>query len=132
MIEWYLKVVRDNYANFSGRARRSEYWYFVLFSTIISIVLNLIDMFLLNMREVGVISTIYSLVVFIPSLAVAVRRLHDVGKSGWYYLLIFLPIIGWIWLLVLFFTEGDSGANEYGPDPKANYNEFEEIGKTDV
>lgn len=132
MIEWYLKVVRDNYANFSGRARRSEYWYFTLFNFLVGIALNLIDTFVLNMSEVGLLGSIYSLAMLIPGLAVAVRRLHDVGKSGWYYLLILLPIIGWIWLLVLFFTEGDNGANEYGPNPKADYNEFEDIGKPEA
>ncbi|QYJ69193.1 DUF805 domain-containing protein [Flavobacterium litorale] len=128
MIEWYLKVVRDNYANFKGRARRSEYWYFVLFNIIVGIVLGIIDTYLLNMEDFSPLANIYNLVILIPSIAVSVRRLHDVGKSGWYYLLILLPIIGWIWLLVLFVTDGDNGPNEYGEDPKADYSEFNDIG----
>ena len=126
MIEWYLKVVRDNYANFSGRARRSEYWYFILFNLIVGIVLGIID-YIIGFEILG---NLYSLAMLIPSLAVSVRRLHDVGKSGWFYLLVLLPIIGWIWLLVLFATEGDNGTNEYGADPKTNYDEFDEIGNT--
>lgn len=127
-MKWYLIVVRDNYANFTGRARRSEYWFFVLFSAIISFILQLIDYALFGIESIGWISLLYGLAVFIPGLAVSVRRLHDVGKSGWYYLLILLPIIGWIWLLILFFTEGDSGPNEYGPDPKNPYEDINEIG----
>lgn len=128
MIEWYLKVVRDNYANFSGRARRSEYWYFILFNVIISIVLAFIE----YMLGIGFLSLIYSLAILIPSLAVSVRRLHDVGKSGWFYFIILIPLVGPIWLLVLFATEGDKGSNEYGPDPKADYNEFEDIGNPEA
>lgn len=129
MIEWYLKVVRDNYANFNGRARRSEYWYYTLFNFLIGIVLNIIDFFVIGTVEVGFLSTIYALAVLIPGLAVFWRRMHDVGKSGWYFLILFIPIIGWIWILVLLFTEGNHGPNEYGPDPKNPYNEFDEIGK---
>ncbi|AXG73823.1 DUF805 domain-containing protein [Flavobacterium arcticum] len=128
MIEWYLKVVRDNYATFSGRARRSEYWYFVLFNIIIGIILGIID----SVIGIDLLGTIYSLVVLIPSLAVGIRRLHDVGKSGWFTLIILIPLIGAIWLIVLYATEGDRGANEYGEDPKADYNEFEDIGKPEA
>ena len=130
MFDWYLKVVRDNYANFSGRARRSEYWFYTLCSFLISVVLQVID-FLIGFED-GLIVNIYSLAVFIPALAVFVRRLHDVGKSGWMILLMFLPVIGWIWLLVLLFTDGDSGRNEYGPDPKNMYEEFDDIGKPET
>jgi uncharacterized membrane protein YhaH (DUF805 family) len=129
MIDWYLKVVRDNYANFEGRARRSEYWYYTLFNLIIGIVLQVIDHFI--GFEYGLLGSIYSLAVLVPGLAVFVRRLHDVGKSGWYILLIFLPVIGWIWLLVLLFTEGDNGPNEYGEDPKRPYSEFNDIGNNE-
>ncbi len=130
MIEWYLKVVRDNYANFSGRARRSEYWYFTLCNFLIALVLFALA---LAIGTIGnIIYFIYILAVLVPSLAVIVRRLHDVGKSGWFYFISLIPLVGAIWLIVLFATEGDSGANKYGPDPKANYNEFEEIGKTEI
>jgi len=131
MFDYYLKVVRDNYANFEGRARRSEYWYFYLFNTVIGLVLKGVD-YLIG-TEIGIVGSIYSLAVLVPGLAVLVRRLHDSGKSGWYALLLIFIIIGWIWLLVLLCTEGDHGPNEYGPDPKnPNYGEFDEIGRPDV
>jgi uncharacterized membrane protein YhaH (DUF805 family) len=128
-MEWFLKVVRDNYANFEGRARRKEYWMFALFSSLISIALTVLDNILgfASDGETGILSGIYSLAVFIPGIAVAVRRLHDVGKSGWMLLLVLLPIIGWIWLFVLYVTEGQVGDNEYGPDPKGS-SEFKELG----
>lgn len=126
MIEWYLKVVRDNYANFSGRARRSEYWYFLLFNLIILIALFGLSALI---GSVGMILyVIYALATFVPGLAVVVRRLHDINKSGWYYFVGLIPIVGGIWLIVLLATEGDNGPNQYGPDPKNNYNEFDEIG----
>lgn len=129
-MEWYLKVVRDNYANFSGRARRQEYWMFVLINLLIS--LGLLAVFatlasVTNIVELIFIPYIYMLGVFIPSLAVAVRRLHDTNKSGWMYLVSLIPIVGPIWLLVLFATEGDRGNNQYGSDPKTTsggYNDF--------
>ena len=116
-MEYYLHVLR-NYAVFSGRARRKEYWMFVLFNIIISVVAAIAD-YVFSGPGSGAISGLYSLAVFIPSLAVGVRRLHDVGKSGWFTLIIFIPLVGVIWLLVLDCTEGTDGANEYGPDPKA-------------
>ena len=124
-MEWYLKVMRDNYANFSGRARRREYWMYVLVQSIIMIGLMILDSILgLDFELQGIslgygyLYSIGGIVHFIPSLAVLVRRLHDVGKSGWFYLLIFLFIIGWIWLLILFCTEGQKQDNKWGPDPK--------------
>ncbi|MCC6369844.1 MAG: DUF805 domain-containing protein [Bacteroidia bacterium] len=107
-MKYYVKVLQ-NYATFSGRARRSEYWYFALFNVLISVVLSLVG------AQMGttMISNIYSLAVLIPGIAVAVRRMHDVGKSGWYLL---IPIYN----LILACTNGNSGDNEYGPDPKAS------------
>tara|TARA_B100000809_G_C15120418_1_gene524062 strand:- start:19 stop:429 length:411 start_codon:yes stop_codon:yes gene_type:complete len=125
-MEWYLKVVRDNYANFNGRARRQEYWMFYLFNIIFIIGIALLSGVLANLFDTPVfmgLYMIYILGVFIPSLAVAVRRLHDIGKSGWFYLIGLIPFIGGIWLIVLFVTEGNTGANEYGPDPKSADNE---------
>ena len=124
MIEWYKKVVLENYANFNGRARRSEYWYFTLANVIATVVLAVVD----SVIGIQILGSIYSLAVLVPGLAVAVRRLHDVNKSGWFYLLILLPVIGWIWLIVLFCTEGDKGTNEYGPDPKNQYDELDKMG----
>jgi len=131
MFNWYLKVIKENYANFEGRARRSEYWYFTLVSVIISIILRIIDSVIGG--DIGIVGGIYSLAVLVPSIAVGVRRLHDIGKSGWYLFVAFIPIAGAIWLLVLLCKEGDHGPNEYGADPKnPNYGEFDEIGRPDV
>ncbi|PQB06912.1 hypothetical protein BST83_06915 [Polaribacter filamentus] len=121
-MNWYLKVLKEHYLDFSGRARRKEYWMFTLVNLIISWSLGSLD-FIFGTTFFSLISVVYSLLVFIPSLAVAVRRLHDVGKSGWYYLLIFIPIIGWIWLLVLLVTEGESNSNKWGENPKGIGNE---------
>ena len=125
-MEWYLKVMRDNYANFSGRARRKEYWMYVLVQSIIMIGLMILDSVLGLDFELQGISLGYGylyligvIVHFIPSLAVLVRRLHDVGKSGWFYFIFLIPIIGIIWLLVLYCTEGQKQDNKWGPDPKA-------------
>ena len=125
-MEWYLKVMRDNYANFSGRARRKEYWMFVLVQTIVMIGLMILDSVLGLDFELQGISLGYGylyliglMVHFIPSLAVLVRRLHDVGKSGWFYFIFLIPIIGVLWLLVLYCTEGQKQDNKWGPDPKA-------------
>ena len=125
-MEWYLRVMRDNYANFSGRARRREYWMYVLVQSIIMIGLMILDSVLGLDFELQGISLGYGylyliglIVHFIPSLAVLVRRLHDVGKSGWFYFIFLIPIIGIIWLLVLYCTEGQKEDNKWGPDPKA-------------
>jgi uncharacterized membrane protein YhaH (DUF805 family) len=112
-MNWYLKVLK-NYAVFEGRARRKEYWYFALVSAVISLTLIFSGTWL----GLPYLDSIYSLAVFIPSLAVGVRRIHDVNKSGWFIL---IPIYN----LILFFTEGDTGPNKYGPDPKRP--EFEEF-----
>ncbi len=131
MIEWYKKVVFQNYANFSGRARRSEYWYFNLLNVIIALLLMGIDNaagITFGRIPYGPFYVLYGLVVFLPGLAVAVRRLHDVGKSGWFYFIALIPLIGAIWLLVLFCTEGQDGTNDYGTDPKSEFDEINEIG----
>lgn len=110
-MNWYIKVIK-NYANFEGRARRSEYWYFVLFNTIFSIAFLVIDLLVFS-SEKPMIRGIYSLAVLLPAIAVGVRRMHDVGKSGWYIL---IPIYN----LVLACEDGTHGPNEYGPDPKTD------------
>lgn len=119
-MNWYIKALKQ-YADFSGRARRKEYWMFVLFNIIFAFVLGFIDG-LTGVYDAqtgyGVLGGLYILAVLIPSLAVTVRRLHDVGKSGWMYFIILIPFIGAIWLLVLMLTDGNSGVNEYGPNPK--------------
>ena len=121
-MEWFIKCWKQ-YADFRGRARRKEYWYFVLFNALISAVLGGIDYAIISMTDGSVsftfLSTIYSLAVLIPGLAVVVRRLHDVGRSGWWYLIGLIPLVGAIILLVWFFTEGQHFENAWGPDPKA-------------
>ena len=130
-MEWYLNVMRDNYTNFSGRARRKEYWMFTLVYVIIFIGCTVLDnvlgtVFMMDAGPLGEISmgygwayTICGLIHFIPGLALAVRRLHDVGKSGWFYLIFLIPFIGAVWLLVLFCLEGKKEDNKYGSNPKA-------------
>lgn len=139
-MNYYLKVLK-NYATFSGRARRSEYWYFALFNIIFAIVASLLDRligdtFTMNFAGspmslgYGYIYVLYALAVFIPGLAVSVRRLHDVGKSGWFFFIVLIPLVGVIWLLVLFFSDSQFGPNKYGPNPKGigNIDEIDEIG----
>lgn len=119
-MNWYLKVLRQ-YADFNGRARRKEYWMYLLFTLIFAIVATMLDGALgTNMAPLpyGYIYLAYALATFVPGLAVSVRRLHDVGKSGWFIFVALIPIVGGIWLIVLFATEGQRGDNEYGPDPK--------------
>ncbi len=132
MIDWYKKVVLENYANFNGRARRSEYWYYTLVNIIILIIASILDNALgltLGALPYGAFYCLYGLAVFIPGLAVAVRRLHDVNKSGWFLLIALIPLVGAIWLLVLFCTEGTKGENQYGADPKGNFDEISQIGQ---
>jgi uncharacterized membrane protein YhaH (DUF805 family) len=114
-MEWYIKVMK-NYANFKGRARRKEYWMFALFNAIFATVAFVLDMVL---GTYIVLYGLYLVAVIVPSLAVAVRRLHDVGKSGGWFFIVFIPLIGAIWLLILFVTDGTAGDNAYGPSPKA-------------
>lgn len=119
-MNWYLAVLK-NYAGFSGRARRKEYWMFALFNTIFFIVAMILDNVLGTAIEgvgYGLFYFLYTLAVLIPGLAVSVRRLHDIGKSGWMILIVLIPIIGWIWLLVLMVTDSNPGENQYGPNPK--------------
>lgn len=124
MIDWWKKVVFENYANFSGRARRSEYWYFILMQFILIIpIYGILMVGLVNdqtaMTAIGVGGYILmGLGTLVPGLAVAVRRLHDTNKSGWFYFIGLIPFIGGIILLVWFFTEGNRFSNQYGNDPK--------------
>jgi uncharacterized membrane protein YhaH (DUF805 family) len=118
-MNWYLAVVKK-YAVFSGRARRKEYWMFVLFNIIFSFVATLLDSVIGTTSDsgYGLLSVLYSLAVLLPTLAVGIRRLHDIGKSGWWLLITLIPLIGSIWLLVLFATDSQPGVNAYGPNPK--------------
>ena len=111
----------SNYANFSGRARTSEYWYFCLFNIIVSMVLSALMRLTAGSAMFNIfriIEVVYSLAVLIPGLAVAWRRLHDIGRSGAWYLLMLVPFVGVIVLLVWFCKDSQPGVNEYGPCPK--------------
>ena len=119
-MEWYLKVLRQ-FTDFEGRARRKEYWMYTLVNAIFLLIAITLDNVLGLANEdyfIGPIYMVYALAVILPGLAVSVRRLHDVGKSGWMILISFIPIIGGIWLLILFVTDGQVGENEYGLNPK--------------
>lgn len=113
-MNWYLKVLKQ-YVDFAGRARRKEYWMFVLFNMIVSIVAGAIDGALGTGQ---IISAIYSLAVLLPGLAVAIRRLHDIGKSGWNCLWALLPIVGTILIIVWMCKDSQPGDNKWGPNPK--------------
>lgn len=119
-MNWYLKVLKQ-YADFSGRARRKEYWMFFLFNMIFAFLAAIIDNVVGTASPelgYGVFYGIYALAMFIPGLAVGVRRLHDVGKSGWMLLIALIPLIGAIWLLVLLLTDSQEGTNNWGENPK--------------
>jgi uncharacterized membrane protein YhaH (DUF805 family) len=119
-MSYYLEALKK-YAVFSGRSRRMEFWYFVLFNIIVAVVLALIDTLLgttTGVSSFGLLSGIYSLAVLIPTLAVTVRRLHDIDRTGWWILINLIPLIGTIVLLVFELTPGTPGSNRYGPDPK--------------
>ena len=151
-MKWFKKVVFENYANFKGRARRAEYWWFYLVSTLIGLVLGFVALFIFlgsadfdalsSLSETAtdaevevalevffgsisgsiwipiILLAIYSLLTFIPSIAVLVRRLHDQDKSGWFYFISFIPAIGPLILLAFLFIDGTPGPNRYGPSPK--------------
>ncbi len=117
-----VKTCFKKYADFSGRATRSEYWYFVLFNFIVSMVISYGTTFIVlgmgveapsGVYAAPLVSMLYSLAVLLPSIAVAVRRLHDVGKSGWYYFFVLIPLIGPLYLIYLFVKASD-GENQYG------------------
>lgn len=116
----YLKVIQ-NYAGFSGRAGRKEYWMFVLFNVIIMLALAVVFGAISAMlkMELSWIASLYSLAVMCPSIAVGVRRLHDQDKSGWWILTGLIPFVGGIIVLVLMCLEGSPGDNKFGPSPKA-------------
>ncbi|HCD54840.1 DUF805 domain-containing protein [Haliea sp.] len=120
-MDWYLDILKNKYAMFGGRARRKEYWYFVLFNLLASIILGVVDGITGTYSEdagLGLLGGIYALAVFIPSIAVAMRRLHDTGRSGWWLLLALIPILGFLVLLVFMLLDSEPGDNQYGPNPK--------------
>ncbi len=114
----FLKAVKtclNKYADFSGRARRSEYWYFFLFLVIVDTVASILDSALFG--DLSALYLIATLALIVPSIAAGVRRLHDTNRSGWWLLLGFIPVIGAIVLIVFFCQRGTAGPNQFGPDP---------------
>jgi uncharacterized membrane protein YhaH (DUF805 family) len=119
-MEWYTGVLKK-YAVFQGRARRQEFWMFFLFNTIFYLLAAVVDNIIGTKYQdmwYGIFYTLYSLAMLIPSLAVEIRRLHDVGKSGWWLFISLIPLIGAIWLFILLVTDSQPGENQYGPNPK--------------
>lgn len=120
-MSWYVEALKK-YAVFGGRSRRKEYWFFLLFSMIISAALTIIDVVVGTFSSssgIGLLSGIYSLAVLIPSIAVSVRRLHDIDRTGWWILISLVPIIGTIVLVVFAVQDGTTGSNQHGSNPKA-------------
>lgn len=119
-MSWYLGVLKK-YAVFGGRAGRPEYWYFVLFNLAVSLVLGFLDGFLgtfSNSARIGLLGGLYSLAVLCPTIGLGMRRLHDINRSGWWLLIGFIPIVGWIVLIVWAATGSDPGQNQYGSGPE--------------
>ena len=114
-INWFMKVVTQHYFDFNGRARRAEFWWYVLVVVIISVILNVVD----SIAHLGgILGGLFSLAMLLPNLGVAVRRLHDINRSGWWILIAFVPLVGAILLIYWYAQPGTSGANQFGPDPK--------------
>ena len=120
-MNYFIDCLTKKYACFSGRARRQEYWLFVLFNFIASTILKFIAGALISMTGLAVLAIIpllYYLAVLIPGFAVLFRRLHDTGRSGWWWLIGFIPLIGIIVLIVFCCLDSQPGENQYGPNPK--------------
>lgn len=119
-MNWYLKALKK-YADFTGRARRKEYWFFALFNIIFSVILGIIDGVIGTVTPeagIGLLGGIYTLAVILPGLSVTVRRLHDTDRRGWWLLIALIPVIGGIVLLVFMVEDGTPGKNSFGANPK--------------
>ncbi len=120
-MNWYLQALKK-YTVFTGRARRKEYWFFVLFNILISAALSIVDYFTGTYSSsygTGLLGALYAIAVLLPAIAVTIRRLHDTGRSGWWILIALVPVVGGIVLLIFMVLDGQPGDNEYGPSPKA-------------
>lgn len=111
----YLATLKK-YADFRGRARRTEYWLFFLFNLVIATLLGVVDFFL---GTLGALGALFALAILIPSIAVAARRMHDTNRSGWWLLIAFIPVIGTIALIIFLLLDSDPGENRFGSNPKA-------------
>jgi uncharacterized membrane protein YhaH (DUF805 family) len=110
-----IKTCLNKYVTFSGRAQRSEYWYFFLFTILVNVAASVLDSAMFG--DMPVLYLISTLALILPSIAAGVRRLHDTDKSGWWLLLSFIPVVGIIVLIVFFCQRGTVGPNQFGPDP---------------
>jgi uncharacterized membrane protein YhaH (DUF805 family) len=111
-----IRSVFSQYVGFTGRARRSEFWYWTLFQIILGVIASILDRAVFD-RNNGAFSVVVGLALLLPSLAVAVRRLHDSGRTGWWLLIGLIPVIGTI-VLIIFYVQDSQGDNKYGPSPK--------------
>ena len=125
--KYFIDTIKNKYAKFDGRASRSEYWFYALFYLIIAIVVGMLDTFLINPMlgvtpelagEGGILQIILALALLIPSIAIGIRRLHDIGKSGWWLLIGLIPIIGALVLIYFYVTDSQAGSNQFGENPK--------------
>jgi|RhiMethySRZTD1v2_1073278.scaffolds.fasta_scaffold99419_5 uncharacterized membrane protein YhaH (DUF805 family) len=124
---WALMPLQK-YAVFSGRSRRKEFWMFVLFTFVVEIVLAIIDAIIGTYNTalgIGLLSGLFYLAILVPSIALNTRRLHDIGKSGWFQLLFIIPIVGFILWIIWMVRDSDDGVNKYGPSPKAPVGYYE-------
>jgi uncharacterized membrane protein YhaH (DUF805 family) len=135
-MRWYIDAI-FNYVNFKGRERRRAYWMFFLFNIVVATLVSLLDGAFdikVGATDTGILSMVYAVFIFLPSLAIAVRRLHDTGRSGWWVLINLVPLVGWIIMLVFLCQDSYYGDNEYGPCPKElpdndlSYNDFADAG----
>ena len=117
-----VKLGFQRYVDFSGRSTRAEYWWWGLFTVVASFALFIADTLTGNSSTLsglgGLLDMLFTLATIIPSLALGARRLHDINRTGWWLLLLFVPVIGWIVLIVWAIERGDKGTNKYGPDPR--------------
>ena len=111
---WYINALTKKYFCFTGRARREEFWMFVLFNLLASILAGMVD----GILGTAFLGVTYAVLTIIPGVAVSVRRLHDTNRTGWWYLILLLPLIGLIVFLIFAILEGTSGDNDYGEDAK--------------
>ena len=113
-----VRTCLSKYIDIEGRARRAEYWWFVLFGILAGVATGIVDAILFGTEsQFTPLSSLFSLFIFLPSITAGIRRLHDRGMSGWWMLLMLVPVIGTIILVVLFVMRGDEGPNRFGPDP---------------
>jgi len=119
-MNWYITVLK-RYVLFIGRAGQAEFWWFFLINLLVTIALAFIDKLTGTLNPeggYGLLSGLYTLAVLLPTIAVSVRRLHDIGRNGWWLLIGLIPVVGTIILLALFLLEGTAGDNRFGPSPK--------------